>query len=169
MTITRPTVTLLPPSPKELCNAQGKNANVTLVCLATDFYPDHVSIIWQVNKKNRTSNVATDHVAQQDTDSRLYSMSSRLHVNHANWTNVKNKFTCIITFYDGHNEEKLQSSITYSPGKIPLMVYVTVQYGYLLFLFKSLLYAVFVSILVWMCKATKEKTLMTENGDIMIN
>ncbi|KAG7328533.1 hypothetical protein KOW79_008477 [Hemibagrus wyckioides] len=165
MTITSPTVTMLPPSPKELCNAQEKNTNVTLVCLATDFYPDHVIITWQVNTKERDTNVATDHVAQQNRGSRFYSMSSRLHVNHAEWTNVKNNFTCIISFYNGYKHEKLENTITYSPVR----VYVTVQFGYLLFIFKSLLYAVLVSILVWMCKATKEKTLVTENGDIMIN
>lgn len=115
MTITSPTVTMLPPSPKELCNAQKKNTNVTLVCLATDFYPDHVNITWQLNTKERVTN-ATDHVAQQNQDSRFYSMSSRLHVKHSEWINVKNKFTCIVTFYNGHKYEKLQNTITYSPG-----------------------------------------------------
>lgn len=35
---------------------------------------------------------------------------------------------------------------------ILVRVYATVQFGYMLFIFKSLLYAVLVSILVWMCK-----------------
>ncbi|GAA6086114.1 M1-specific T cell receptor beta chain-like [Tachysurus ichikawai] len=165
MTITPPTVTLMPPSPKELCNAQGRKGKVTLVCLATHFYPDHVSIIWQVNEKERNTSVATDHVAQQNINTRFYSMSSRLRVNHTEWTDVKNKFTCIISFYNGREYKKNQTSITYSPVRVYLMV----QFGYMIFIGKSLLYAVFVSILVWMCKASKEKTVMTENGDIMIN
>ncbi|XP_047677585.1 M1-specific T cell receptor beta chain-like [Tachysurus fulvidraco] len=167
MTITPPTVTLMPPSPKELCKAQGRKGKVTLVCLATHFYPDHVSIIWQVNEKERNNGVATDHVAQQNINTSFYSMSSRLHVNHTEWTNVKNKFTCIISFYNGSENEEIQTNIAYSPGKIPVRVYLMVQFGYMIFISKSLLYAVFVSILVWMCKPSKEKTVMTENGDIV--
>ncbi|KAF4084302.1 hypothetical protein AMELA_G00127010, partial [Ameiurus melas] len=103
MTITSPTVKLLPPSPDELCNAQKDREKVTLVCLATKFYPDHVSITWQVNGKERKINVATDHVAQQDNNTSLYSMSSRLRVDQIEWTNVKNYFTCIVTFYNGRD------------------------------------------------------------------
>ncbi|XP_053488868.1 M1-specific T cell receptor beta chain-like [Ictalurus furcatus] len=169
MTITTPTVKLLPPSPDELCYAQKNREKVTLVCLATDFYPDHVSITWQVNGKEKKNNVATDHVAQQATSTSLYSMSSRLRVDQIEWTNIKNNFTCIVTFYNGHDYLRLQSNIKFSPAKIPPRVYNTVQFGYLMFLSKSLLYAVFVSVMVWKCKATKEKTLMTENGDIMIS
>ncbi|MCI4382436.1 hypothetical protein PGIGA_G00014910, partial [Pangasianodon gigas] len=118
MTITSPTINMLSPSPKEICNAQKYWDNVTLVCLATDFYPDLVSIIWQVNGKERNNSVATDHAAQQDPNTRLYSMSSRLSVSQTEWTNVKNKFTCIVTFYNGSDYVKLSHSIIYSPGKI---------------------------------------------------
>ncbi|KAM9466683.1 Ig lambda-2 chain C region isoform 1-T2 [Clarias gariepinus] len=159
----------MPPSQKELCNANIKGDKVTLVCLAKDFYPDHVSINWNVNGKERTHGVATDHVAQQDPDTRLYSMSSRLRVNLTEWTNIKNKFTCISKFYDGKEYEKIHQTIRFIPDKIPVRTFVTVRFGYLMFLGKSLLYAAFISIVVWRCRATKEKTLMTEDGDIMMS
>lgn len=118
MTITNPTVKLLPPSPDELCYAQKNREKVTLVCLATDFYPDHVSITWQVNGKEKKNNVATDHVAQQANSTSLYSMSSRLRVDQIEWTNIKNNFTCIVTFYNGHDYLMFQSNIKFSPGTI---------------------------------------------------
>ncbi|TSM77393.1 T-cell receptor beta chain C region [Bagarius yarrelli] len=139
MNITRPTITLLPPSPKELCRAQTNKGTVTLVCLAKDFYPDHINIIWQVNGKERNNSVATDYVAQQAPETKLYSISSRLQVNQTEWTNVNNKFTCVITFYNGDEYERILDTITF----LPVRVYATVKLGYLLFLGKSLLYAVY--------------------------
>lgn len=117
MTTIKPKIKLLPVSWNELCNAQDQWDNfVTVVCLATGFYPDHVTIKWEVNGKERNNSVATDHVAQQDPVTRLYNMSSRLMVNQTEWTNVKNKFTCIVIFYNGHSDDKLKKTITYSPG-----------------------------------------------------
>ncbi|KAF7704649.1 hypothetical protein HF521_021721 [Silurus meridionalis] len=167
MNITSPAIELLPPSPKELCRAKKDFHNVTLVCLVYDFYPDHVSISWEVNGKERMNSVATDHAAQKNPKTKLYSMSSRLSVQQTEWTNIKNTFTCIVTFYNKDGYKKIPRSFRYSPDKIPVRVYATVQFGYLMFLGKSLLYAAFVSIIVWKFKASKEKTLMTEEEEIV--
>lgn len=119
MNISEPEIKLMPPSPVELCEAQKKKkGNVTLVCLVTDFYPDHISIVWKVNGENRTHRVATDHAALQDPDTRLYSMSSRLRVNETEWTNIKNKFKCSVTFYKEDEYVVLEDTIIFSPGKM---------------------------------------------------
>ncbi|KAI5102590.1 hypothetical protein C0J45_7942, partial [Silurus meridionalis] len=108
--ITSPAIELLPPSPKELCRAKKDFHNVTLVCLVYDFYPDHVSISWEVNGKERMNSVATDHAAQKNPKTKLYSMSSRLSVQQTEWTNIKNTFTCIVTFYNKDGYKKIPRS-----------------------------------------------------------
>lgn len=71
---------------------------VTLVCVAKDFYPDHVSLTWMVGGKPPDKGVATDPYATQDKSTKLYSISSRLKVTKKQWNNAKNKFSCKFTF-----------------------------------------------------------------------
>ncbi len=72
------------------------------MCLAEDFYPDHVSIKWTLGSKEITEDVATDPYATQNETSRLFSMSSRLKVSKKGFT-TKSTFTCTVTFIDDKN------------------------------------------------------------------
>ncbi|KAK1153217.1 immunoglobulin lambda-1 light chain-like, partial [Acipenser oxyrinchus oxyrinchus] len=76
---------------------------VTLVCLATDFYPDHIEITWKINGKNRSNGVKTDDYATNNT--KTYSISSRLRLTPREWFNPENTFTCAAKFYKGNGSE----------------------------------------------------------------
>lgn len=96
MEIQAPTVTVLNVSEKEVCTKE----NVTLVCVAKDFYPDHVEVYWTVDDVNRTTDVSTDEAAIQGSD-KYYTISSRLNIDYkTEWTRGKT-FTCIVNFYNG--------------------------------------------------------------------
>lgn len=71
----------------------------TLVCVATDFYPDHVSVSWQVDGREQTVGVATDSRAERA--GRYYRISSRLRVPERSWFTAGRRFTCIVRFYNG--------------------------------------------------------------------
>ncbi len=69
------------------------------MCLAENFYPDHVSIKWTLGSKEITEDVATDPYAFQNKTTSMFSMSSRLKVLKSEFT-PKNTFTCTVTFTD---------------------------------------------------------------------
>lgn len=71
----------------------------TLVCVATDFYPDHVSVSWKVDGTEQTVGVATDSRAERA--GRYYRISSRLRVPARSWFTAGRRFTCIVRFYNG--------------------------------------------------------------------
>lgn len=71
----------------------------TLVCVAKDFYPDHVSVSWQVDGREQTVGVATDSRAERV--GRYYRISSRLRVPAMSWFTAGRRFTCIVRFYNG--------------------------------------------------------------------
>ncbi|KAK7153388.1 hypothetical protein R3I93_011332 [Phoxinus phoxinus] len=100
-------VTIIKPSKKELCKK-----TVTLVCVANNFYPDHVSITWTVGGKNRTDGVATDPHASQDKTSGTFSISSRLKVPKKEWKNAKNEFSCTFNFYNGKENLEIPNNNT---------------------------------------------------------
>ncbi|XP_061890566.1 uncharacterized protein LOC133640898 [Entelurus aequoreus] len=93
-----PKVTLLKPSPQE-CSQQKKKKKKTLVCVATGFYPDHVSVVWQVNQVQEDTGVATDLRALRSGD--YYSISSRLRVPSSQWFNSHTTFKCVVNFFNG--------------------------------------------------------------------
>lgn len=101
ITITKPKVKILKPSKKEACEKA-----VTLVCLAEDFYPDHVTIKWKIGTTEVVKGVATDQYATQNYD-KMFQMSSRLKVKKKEWNNAKKKFTCIVTFYNHTYTEEI--------------------------------------------------------------
>uniref|UniRef100_A0A3Q2P809 Ig-like domain-containing protein n=1 Tax=Fundulus heteroclitus TaxID=8078 RepID=A0A3Q2P809_FUNHE len=80
--ITLPIVKIIQPSANE-CREQksqkGKRRK-TLVCVASDFYPDHVSVFWELNKQSITDGVATDPAAKMDAATGNYTITSRLRV-----------------------------------------------------------------------------------------
>jgi len=71
------------------------------VCLAKDFYPDHVSITWMVGSKERTEGVATDPHATKDETKGTFSISSRLKVHKKEWNKEEIEFRCKLKFYNG--------------------------------------------------------------------
>lgn len=127
--VTRPTVTVLPPSPKEICNVTKPDEKVTLVCAVTNFYPDHVTVSWKINDQEVTAGdqnittgdrnvttgeqkvvtgdqkvvagVGTDESPLQNKETLMYSITSRLRVLKSDWRNTTYSFTCSVQFFDG--------------------------------------------------------------------
>uniref|UniRef100_A0A8C6VVP9 Ig-like domain-containing protein n=1 Tax=Nothobranchius furzeri TaxID=105023 RepID=A0A8C6VVP9_NOTFU len=95
---TTPTVEVFKPSAKE-CNDPNKKRKKTLVCVASGFYPDHVSVSWMLNGVQTGKGVATDSTAKRDGDS--YRITSRLKVQAKDWFRPGNRFTCTVSFFNG--------------------------------------------------------------------
>ncbi|XP_042565768.1 T cell receptor beta chain MC.7.G5-like [Clupea harengus] len=153
--VTKPNVTVLPPSPKEIC---GK---VTLVCVATDFYPDHVAVSWKINNETVTSGVGTENSAH--SLNKMYSISSRLQVKKSVWQNTANTFTCSVQFFDGEDNVTVTDIIHGQSGsgltvETVRRAMLTARFAYLLFLGKSILYALVVGGLVWKIRGSKQST-----------
>ncbi|MGH0156050.1 UNVERIFIED_CONTAM: hypothetical protein FKN15_030599 [Acipenser sinensis] len=104
-----PKLHILEPSKEEIVQKK----RVTLVCLATDFYPDHIEITWKINGKNREDGVKTDDSATKNNDK--YSISSRLRLTQREWFNPKNTFTCDVKFYN--KTDKAISIVEYIKAK----------------------------------------------------
>uniref|UniRef100_A0A667YSW6 Ig-like domain-containing protein n=1 Tax=Myripristis murdjan TaxID=586833 RepID=A0A667YSW6_9TELE len=100
--VTAPTVKILPPSSKEC-----KNKKKTLVCVASGFYPDHVSVFWQIDEVTETNGVATDNNAVRKNES--YSITSRLRVSAKDWRS--RTFTCTVTFFNGTDYKQYSDSL----------------------------------------------------------
>lgn len=90
-----PKVTVFEPSEVEISAKQ----KATLVCLARDFFPDHVELTWWVNGKEVRSGVSTDPQPYKDLSNSSYSLSSRLRVSATFWHNPRNHFRCQVQFY----------------------------------------------------------------------
>ncbi|XP_075904829.1 M1-specific T cell receptor beta chain [Nelusetta ayraudi] len=145
--ITAPSVKVLGPSNNEC----GKK---TLVCVATDFYPDHVSVSWQVDGREQTVGVATDSRAERA--GRYYRISSRLRVPERSWFMAGRRFTCIVRFYNGakyierHAEAfGIQGTAQGSRRDKYMTVAQTAKASYVVFIVKSCVYGGFVAILLW--------------------
>uniref|UniRef100_A0A667YSU0 Ig-like domain-containing protein n=1 Tax=Myripristis murdjan TaxID=586833 RepID=A0A667YSU0_9TELE len=153
--VTAPTVKILPPSSKEC-----KNKKKTLVCVASGFYPDHVSVFWQIDEVTETNGVATDNNAVRKNES--YSITSRLRVSAKDWRS--RTFTCTVTFFNGTDykqySDSLKGSVLLHTDMIvcakssgsSLMTSQAGKLSYAVFLAKSSLYALFITALVWKLK-----------------
>uniref|UniRef100_A0A672QJ44 Ig-like domain-containing protein n=1 Tax=Sinocyclocheilus grahami TaxID=75366 RepID=A0A672QJ44_SINGR len=93
--ISKPEVEILKPSGNETSCKQ----KVTLVCVAKNFYPDHVSITWKIGSKDINDDVATDPYATQDKETKLFSITSRLKVSKKEFK-PQNTFRCTVRFYN---------------------------------------------------------------------
>ncbi|XP_074415965.1 T-cell receptor beta-1 chain C region isoform X2 [Carassius auratus] len=89
-----PDVEILKPSEIET----GCKKRVTLVCVAKDFYPDHVSIRWSLGNNELKKDIATDPYAIKDKDTGLFSISSRLQVSKKDFK-PKHNYTCTVKYY----------------------------------------------------------------------
>ncbi|XP_067470459.1 M1-specific T cell receptor beta chain-like [Thunnus thynnus] len=152
--VTPPKVRVLPPSPKECRKQKYEHRRKTLVCVATGFYPDHVSVFWQINEKNVIKGVATDNAALKE--GKYYKITSRLRVSANDWYTPDSNFTCIVNFSDETETKPYWDSIlgekatevTMTRGKY-LKITNNAKLSYGVFIVKSSIYGAFVVFLVW--------------------
>lgn len=99
-TVKPPTVKVLKPSEKECHNKKDQQTQKkTLVCVASGFYPDHVSVTWQVDGHEVQEGVATDGAARRVGDH--YRITSRIRVLTRDWLTPTKSFTCTVGFFNG--------------------------------------------------------------------
>ncbi|XP_036006869.1 immunoglobulin lambda-1 light chain [Fundulus heteroclitus] len=161
ITIKHPNVTVLQPSEKECKGRDGKKKK-TLVCVASDFYPDHVSVFWQLNGQNITNGVATDTNAKRDGN--YYKITSRLKVPLRDWNKPNNVFMCFVSFFDGTDTNLYNATISSQPSTDSgitrekyLKVHQNAKLSYGVLIVKSCLYGAFVCFLVWKLQGKRGK------------
>ncbi|XP_077416081.1 T cell receptor beta chain MC.7.G5-like [Vanacampus margaritifer] len=151
--ITPPKVTLFPPSDRE-CTKDKEAKKKTLVCAATDFYPDHVRVAWLVDGEKRETGVATDPEAQRRGVG--YRITSRLRVPAHEWYRGNRKFTCIVTFFNGKTYDDYPQHISGREGSAEgepsresfLRLTQSAKLSYGVLIAKSAVYAAFVAFLL---------------------
>ncbi|XP_064500812.1 M1-specific T cell receptor beta chain-like [Pseudopipra pipra] len=146
-----PSVAIFSPSKQEI---QQKN-KATLVCLASGFYPDHLTLVWMVNDVKRTKGVGTDEFSTQNGST--YSLTSRLRIPAWEWFNPFNHFECVANFFQNGKEESIHKVISGDAGcAVTEDSYLrygnSVKLTYLILCGKALIYAVLVSSLLWRTK-----------------
>nr|XP_055027334.1 T cell receptor beta chain MC.7.G5-like [Misgurnus anguillicaudatus] len=141
--VTEPEVKIIGPSKKQLCKK-----TVTLVCVAENFYPDHVTIKWKIGSDDVTKGVATDPYATKDKTGK-FDMSSRLKIKSNEYHNPAKKFTCIVSFYNGTDYIDKSDTVKGIVGKgfnkeNHMTEAATVKLAYGVFIAKSGLYGIFI-------------------------
>ncbi|NXT84456.1 TRBC2 protein, partial [Zapornia atra] len=96
-----PAVAIFSPSKQEM-QQKGK---ATLVCLASDFYPDHLDLVWKVNGAKRTEEVGMDEVSTWNGNT--YSLTSRLRISTMEWFNPSNRFECVASFFKNETKDSI--------------------------------------------------------------
>nr|XP_025042693.1 uncharacterized protein LOC102448133 [Pelodiscus sinensis] len=145
--ITAPTVAIFPPSKQEI----NDKKKATLVCLATDFYPDHIKLVWKVNGEERKEGVKTEE-SVRDESSKRYSLTSRLRVSSQEWFNSKIVFKCSVDFYTNMTQiyaKEIRGGTDCSVSEESyLRSAIAGKSVYILLIFKSALYGFFLMGLV---------------------
>ncbi|XP_067098694.1 T cell receptor beta chain MC.7.G5-like isoform X1 [Osmerus mordax] len=152
----QPNVTVLTPSIHECKDAKDNKNKKTLVCVATGFYPDHVSVSWKINGENVFDGVGTDNSAVWNNETK-YSITSRLRVPAGVWYTDSNEFNCTVLFFNGTEYIPFEASVmgdkAPSTGGMTTENYVkstqTAKLAYIVFIAKSSLYGFFVVVFVW--------------------
>ncbi|XP_070697977.1 M1-specific T cell receptor beta chain-like isoform X2 [Pempheris klunzingeri] len=162
--ITEPTVKVLPPSQKECRNQKDNEKRKTLVCVASEFYPDHVSVSWQIGEKEVTDGVATDSAALRN--GKYYSITSRLRVSAEVWYEPSNKFICTVSFFINETTKKNSSAFIHGEKAKDtnamtrekyLRITQSAKLTYSVFIVKSSIYGAFVAFLVWKLQGSSGK------------
>ncbi|KAL8202734.1 UNVERIFIED_CONTAM: hypothetical protein K2H54_024089 [Gekko kuhli] len=109
---TPPKVTIFAPSQKEIEEKQA----ATLVCLAKDFIPDHVSISWYLHDTEITEGVKTEEFSRYHNETKSYSLTSRLRVSKQKWQDSYNQFECKVKFYV-NDKSDVYGSVISSEGE----------------------------------------------------
>uniref|UniRef100_A0A3Q3B0A9 Ig-like domain-containing protein n=1 Tax=Kryptolebias marmoratus TaxID=37003 RepID=A0A3Q3B0A9_KRYMA len=100
--ITEPKVEIIQPSKKE-CRDKNNKRKKTLLCVASDFYPDHVTLSWETIGGEMLGSVATDSAARRN--GMFYKLTSRLRVPAHQWFNPGIEFKCTVNFFNGSGTE----------------------------------------------------------------
>lgn len=157
-----PVVKVLGPSSRECRNLKDNERRKTLLCVASDFYPDHVSVSWRVGGQEVSRGVATDNAALRQGEN--YKITSRLRVSAEDWFKPETEFECIVSFFDGTGNTNHSASIF--GGKAPDDVLTREKYlritqkaklSYGVFIVKSSIYGAFVVFLVWKLQGSTGK------------
>ncbi|RVE57545.1 hypothetical protein OJAV_G00217290 [Oryzias javanicus] len=152
-------VRVFEPSKKE-CSKDQK----TLVCVASGFYPDHVSVSWKIDDENVTEGVATDSEAKRSGE--FYRISSRLTVTPETWFSSRT-FTCTVSFFNGSTTTFYSGYITRKENEIPsgtelsrdkyLWISQSAKLSYIIFIAKSCVYGAFIWFVAWKLQSSYEK------------
>ena len=106
-----PAVAIFSPSKQEI-QQKGK---ATLVCLASGFYPDHLTLVWKVNGAKRTEGVGTDEFSTGNGST--FSLTSRLRISAQEWFNPLNRFECVANFFKNGTLESIHKLIYGDAGE----------------------------------------------------
>uniref|UniRef100_A0A8D2QRS0 Ig-like domain-containing protein n=1 Tax=Zosterops lateralis melanops TaxID=1220523 RepID=A0A8D2QRS0_ZOSLA len=100
-----PAVAIFSPSKQEI----QQKSKATLVCLASGFYPDHLTLRWRVNGVERTEGVGTDESSTKNGST--YSLTSRLRIPAWQWFDPANRFECVASFFQNETMQSMQKFI----------------------------------------------------------
>ncbi|TKS87146.1 T-cell receptor beta-1 chain C region [Collichthys lucidus] len=145
-----PQVKVLKPSKNEC-----RNKKKTLVCVASNFYPDHVSVYWKIDGENHTDGVVTDNNALKKKDG-SYTITSRLRVAVEDWYTPGKEFMCIVSFYNGKETKDYPGSVLGIEERY-LRLTNAAKLSYGVFIAKSCIYGAFVAFLVWKLQGSTGK------------
>uniref|UniRef100_A0A3B4XJ95 Ig-like domain-containing protein n=1 Tax=Seriola lalandi dorsalis TaxID=1841481 RepID=A0A3B4XJ95_SERLL len=121
----------------------------TLVCVASDFYPDHVSVFWQIDGGNVTRGVATDSSARRD--GKYYRITSRLMVPLIQWYTPEKNFSCTVSFFNGNKTTYSSNWVRGIEGRY-LRITQNAKLSYAVLIVKSSFFGVFVVLLLYKLK-----------------
>lgn len=143
--IKAPKVSIYRPSKKEL---EDHNF-ISLVCVASNFFPEHVKIRWFVNDEERIN--LYEPIAQKKADN-TFSTSKRLTLTRSEYFSPESTFRCEAAFLDGSEKDsaKVNGETDCGVSKETYSISINVgKISYIMVLCKSGLYALVVLVLVW--------------------
>uniref|UniRef100_A0A3Q3B0F6 Ig-like domain-containing protein n=1 Tax=Kryptolebias marmoratus TaxID=37003 RepID=A0A3Q3B0F6_KRYMA len=79
----------------------------TLLCVASDFYPDHVTLSWETIGGEMLGSVATDSAARRN--GMFYKLTSRLRVPAHQWFNPGIEFKCTAITINNFEKGKVEA------------------------------------------------------------